>query len=72
MPDSAGKRQRREKKARKAAPVEARRLARAKRREDRAAGLIEAGAPIASNEDELTALPEPDEAAPEERDPSSL
>jgi len=72
MPDSAGKRQRREKKARKAAPVEARRLARAKRREDRAAGLIDAGAPIAANEDDLAVSPEPVDRGPEDRDPSTL
>jgi hypothetical protein len=52
MPDSAGKRQRREVKAKKAAAIEERRLARTKRREDRAAGVVEAGAPIAPNEDD--------------------
>jgi len=72
MPDSAGKRQRREKKARKAAPLEARRLARAKRREDRAAGLIDAGAPIASNEDDLAVGSDPVDRAPEEPDPSRI
>ncbi len=40
MPDSAGKRQRREVKAKKAAAVEERRLARSQRRADRANGLI--------------------------------
>lgn len=46
MPDSYGKRQRRDVKARKAAAREERRLARAKRDADRAAGLVEAGTPI--------------------------
>jgi hypothetical protein len=54
MPDSAGKRQRREVKARKAAASEERRLARNQRRADRANGLID--------EDPLdgTALGEPE------------
>jgi hypothetical protein len=51
MPDSMGKRQRRDAKAKKAAVREERRAARAKRREDRAAGLIEPGTPIAPTED---------------------
>jgi hypothetical protein len=46
MPDSFGKRQRRDVNARKAAAREERRVARAARRRDRAAGLIEAGPPI--------------------------
>jgi hypothetical protein len=46
MPDSVGKRQRRDAKAKKAAAREDRRLARAKRQADRQAGLIEAGTPI--------------------------
>ena len=46
MPDSYGKRQRQDVKARKAAAREERRLARAKRDADRAAGLVEAGTPI--------------------------
>jgi hypothetical protein len=40
MPDSMGKRQRRDVKQKKAAAREERRLARNQRREDRAAGLI--------------------------------
>jgi hypothetical protein len=40
MPDSAGKRQRREVKARKAAAIEERRLARNQRRTDRANGIL--------------------------------
>jgi hypothetical protein len=51
MPDSFGKRARRDVKAKKAAAREERRVARAQRREDRAAGLIEAGPPIAENDD---------------------
>ncbi|HEX6332031.1 MAG TPA: hypothetical protein VF129_12210 [Actinomycetota bacterium] len=46
MPDSFGKRQRRDVNAKKAAAREERRLARAARRRDREAGLIEAGPPI--------------------------
>jgi hypothetical protein len=51
MPDSLGKRQRRDAKAKKAVEREERRAARAKRREDRAAGLIEPGTPIEPSED---------------------
>ena len=51
MPDSFGKRARRDVKARKAQAREERRLARNRRREDRAAGIIEAGPPIAENDD---------------------
>jgi hypothetical protein len=40
MPDSAGKRQRRETKAKKSAAVEERRLARNQRRLDRANGIL--------------------------------
>ena len=40
MPDSAGKRQRREAKAREAAAIEERRLARNQRRTDRANGVV--------------------------------
>jgi len=46
MPDSFGKRQRRDVKAKKAVAREERRLARNQRREDRAAGLIEPGSPL--------------------------
>jgi hypothetical protein len=60
MPDSMGKRQRRDVKARKAAAIEERRLARARRREDRAKGLIEPGSPIVEPEDELVDI-RPDE-----------
>lgn len=46
MPDSVGKRQRRDANAKKAVAREERRVARAARRRDREAGLIEAGPPI--------------------------
>jgi hypothetical protein len=46
MPESFGKRQRRDATAKKAAAREARRIARAARRQDRAAGLLAAGPPI--------------------------
>jgi hypothetical protein len=51
MPDSIGKRQRRDAKTKKAAAREERRIARAERRKDRAAGLIEPGTPIEESED---------------------
>jgi hypothetical protein len=46
MPDSMGKRQVRDANAKKAQAREARRVARAERRRDREAGLIEKGVPI--------------------------
>lgn len=70
MPESYGKRQRQDVKARKAAAREERRLARAQRDADRAAGLVEAGTPIEATDpadlgldDEVTAG-EPKPAAP--------
>jgi len=68
MPDSVGKRQRRDAKAKKAAAREDRRLARAKRQADREAGLIEAGTPIQASEPAaLGLLPRREErAAPAE------
>jgi hypothetical protein len=48
MPDSMGKRQRRDVKAKKAAAIEERRLARAQRKADREAGLIGSGPPLAT------------------------
>jgi hypothetical protein len=57
MPDSYGKRQRRDVKAKKAAAREDRRVARNQRREDRAAGLIEAGPPVGPSEDFLDDVP---------------
>jgi hypothetical protein len=59
MPDSVGKRQRRDAKAKKAVAREDRRLARAKRQADRDAGLIEPGTPIeASDPAALGLLPD--------------
>jgi hypothetical protein len=46
MPDSYGKRQRRDAKAKKAAAREERRVARNQRRADRAAGVLEPGPPV--------------------------
>lgn len=51
MPETFGKRQRKDVKARKAAAAEERRLARAQRRKDRAAGLLEPGPPVATQEE---------------------
>lgn len=50
MPDSYGKRQRRDANAKKAVAREERRVARAQRRKDRDAGLIEPGTPIGPGE----------------------
>jgi hypothetical protein len=50
MPESFGKRQRKDAKAKKQAAREERRLARAQRDADRAAGLIPAGTPIEASE----------------------
>jgi hypothetical protein len=58
MPESFGKRQRRDVTAKKAAAREERRIARNKRREDRAAGILEPGAPMAEPEgDDLRIAP---------------
>jgi hypothetical protein len=51
MPETFGKRQRKDVKARKAAAAEERRLARAQRKRDREAGLIEPGPPVATPEE---------------------
>ncbi|HEX5936428.1 MAG TPA: hypothetical protein VFZ75_01870 [Actinomycetota bacterium] len=51
MPETFGKRQRKDVKAKKAAAVEERRVARAQRRKDREAGLIEPGPPVATAEE---------------------
>lgn len=65
MPESFGKRQRTTARAKKVAAREERRLERKQRDADRAAGLIEAGTPIAPNEPEdFPELAEP-EAQPE-------
>jgi hypothetical protein len=50
MPETFGKRQRTNVKQRKAAAREERRVARAQRKNDREAGLIESGSPIQANE----------------------
>ena len=50
MPETFGKRQRTNVKQKKAAAREERRLARAQRKSDREAGLIEAGSPIQAND----------------------
>ncbi len=51
MPETFGKRARKDVKAKKAAAAEERRLARAQRRKDREAGLIEPGTPVATAEE---------------------
>jgi hypothetical protein len=51
MPETFGKRHRKDVKAKKAAAAEERRRARAQRRKDREAGLIEPGTPIATPEE---------------------
>jgi hypothetical protein len=72
MPDSMGKRQRRDVKARKAAAIEQRRLARNQRKEDRAAGLIEAGPPLSEEYGgvDLSLEDGPEEAEAEQREGS--
>ena len=64
MPDSVGKRKRRDVTARKHAAREERRVARASRKKDREAGLIEPGPPIGEAEQSewLRDLPEDEEA----------
>ena len=63
MPETFGKRQRREVSAKKAAAREERRLDRAKRKQDREAGVIESGPPLG---DPFEAEPfEPDEVESE-------
>jgi hypothetical protein len=57
MPESFGKRARGDVNARKAAAREERRIARNKRREDRAAGLLAPGPPLAEPEDEVGTPP---------------
>ena len=70
MPESYGKRQRQDVKARKAAAREERRLARAQRDADRAAGLVEAGTPIEATDpadlglDDEASTAEPQPAPP--------
>jgi hypothetical protein len=72
MPDSMGKRKRRDVTARKHAAREERRLARAGRKKDREAGLIEPGPPIgpAEQSEFLVVEPEGDGEAAEAQDAS--
>lgn len=67
MPDSYGKRQRNAQKARKVAVREERRLARNQRRADRAAGVIEAHAPIQTDEEMEDFLRRGSAATPEDQ-----
>jgi len=67
MPDSYGKRARRDVNAKKQAAREERRQARAERRKDREAGLIEKGTPIGPAE-QSEFLPTPDELAKMEKE----
>ena len=60
MPDSMGKRKRRDVTARKHAAREERRVARAGRKKDREAGLIEPGPPIGPAEQSEFLVIEPD------------
>jgi hypothetical protein len=66
MPDSIGKRQRRDANAKKAVAREERRVARSQRRKDREAGLIEPGPPIGPAE-QSEWLPTPEELREQER-----
>ena len=67
MPDSMGKRKRRDVTARKHAAREERRVARAGRKKDREAGLIEPGPPIGPAE-QSEFLPDADELAAMDKD----
>jgi hypothetical protein len=67
MPDSFGKRARRDANAKKAAAREERRVARAQRRTDREAGLIEKGVPIGTAE-QSEFLPDAEELAQMEKE----
>lgn len=60
MPDSMGKRQRRDVKARKAAAIEERRLARKQRAADRAAGVLPPGPGLGEPPEPLDADDEPE------------
>jgi hypothetical protein len=67
MPESYGKRQRNAQKAKKIAVREERRLARNQRRADRAAGVIEAHAPIQTDEEMEDFLRRGSKPSPEDR-----
>ncbi|HEX9122416.1 MAG TPA: hypothetical protein VF984_03525 [Actinomycetota bacterium] len=72
IPDSVGKRKRRDVTARKAVAREERRVARAARRKDREAGLIEAGPPIGpAEQSEWLPSREPSDGSEEEGDAGS-
>jgi hypothetical protein len=60
VPESYGKKKRRDVKSRKAADREERRVARNQRRADRAAGLIEKGPPVEAADPADYGLPAPD------------
>ena len=67
MPDSIGKRKRRDVNAKKAVAREERRVARAGRRRDREAGLIEPGPPIGpAEQSEWLVMPDADAEAQED------
>ncbi len=68
VPDSFGKRKRRDVNARKAVAREERRLARAARRKDRQAGLIAAGPPMGPAEQSEWLAPADREDDPDARD----
>jgi hypothetical protein len=70
MPDSFGKRARRDVNVKKAAAREERRVARAQRRTDRDAGLIEKGVPIGPAE-QSEFLPSAEELAKMGREPEA-
>lgn len=67
MPDSLGKRQRRDANAKKLAAREERRVARSDRKRDRDAGLIDKGVPIGAAE-QSEFLPDADELAEMEKE----
>lgn len=67
MPESYGKRQRNAQKAKKVAVREERRLARNQRRADREAGLIEAHAPIQTDEEMEDSLRRGSNRTPEDQ-----
>ena len=71
MPDSVGKRKRRDVTARKHAAREERRVARAGRKKDREAGLIEPGPPIGPAEQSEFLVVEPEADAADAADAQS-
>jgi len=71
MPDSYGKRQRRDVKAKKAVAREERRVARAQRDADRAAGLIEPGTKIEAADPAALGLQDEPAAAGQAQSPDA-